>query len=434
MRKLAVLFATALCAVSAFATEVVIKNDSFASGGSVNIEAGFAMSESAAAWLTTPYDGTIVAVQVYWTSLNGGAPPTLGDSITIFSSGTFPDPGNPGAPLAVLEAPVMNDGYMNEFRYLDEQQTIPLLVPVTAGQQFIVSFKFADAPPPSGPSVVVDTDGCQAGKNAIFAIPPSGWFNACDLGVTGDFVIRAVVDTGAQSGACCLPDGSCAAKTQSQCTAAGGTFQGNGTTCGTVQCPQPTGACCIDQTHGCLNLTQADCTTVGGRWGGAGTSCTSYVCFPSGACCKPDGSCVDNLSPTQCSAIGGTFQGNGTQCSSVNCPPPAGACCISNGGCLILSQANCTIVAGTWAGPGTDCADHNNNGRADACENLRLGDMNCDGFVNFGDINPFVQAISDPGGFIAGHPDCPIMNADCNHDGRVDFGDINDFVALLAGG
>ncbi|MEW6252682.1 MAG: alpha-amylase family glycosyl hydrolase [Planctomycetota bacterium] len=55
----------------------------------------------------------------------------------------------------------------------------------------------------------------------------------------------------------------------------------------------------------------------------------------------------------------------------------------------------------------------------------RLGDMNCDGAVNFGDINPFVAILT-------GSPPCNFYNADVNEDGAIDFGDINPFVALLA--
>ena len=61
------------------------------------------------------------------------------------------------------------------------------------------------------------------------------------------------------------------------------------------------------------------------------------------------------------------------------------------------------------------------------------GDLNCDGTVDFGDINPFVQALSDPTGYQQQHPDCNIQNGDINADGRVDFADINPFVALLSG-
>jgi|GEM_PF-6629676 len=59
------------------------------------------------------------------------------------------------------------------------------------------------------------------------------------------------------------------------------------------------------------------------------------------------------------------------------------------------------------------------------------GDLNCDFWVNFGDINPFVQVLTDPAGWQAAHPDCPLSNGDINGDGKVNFGDINPFVRLL---
>ncbi len=62
---------------------------------------------------------------------------------------------------------------------------------------------------------------------------------------------------------------------------------------------------------------------------------------------------------------------------------------------------------------------------------LLLGDLNCDGAVDFLDINPFVLAISDPGGYAIQYPDCNILAGDINGDGRVDFLDINPCVELL---
>jgi hypothetical protein len=61
------------------------------------------------------------------------------------------------------------------------------------------------------------------------------------------------------------------------------------------------------------------------------------------------------------------------------------------------------------------------------------GDLNCDGAVNFGDINPFVLALSDPEAWQQQYPNCNILNGDCNGDGLVSFDDINPFVALLSG-
>jgi hypothetical protein len=64
---------------------------------------------------------------------------------------------------------------------------------------------------------------------------------------------------------------------------------------------------------------------------------------------------------------------------------------------------------------------------------LGLGDLNCDGNVDFGDINPFVLALSDPDEYKKQYPNCDINYADCNLDGAIDFGDINAFVELLGG-
>ncbi len=58
------------------------------------------------------------------------------------------------------------------------------------------------------------------------------------------------------------------------------------------------------------------------------------------------------------------------------------------------------------------------------------GDVNCDGKVDFGDINPFVALLT--GGYPQKFPECDGQTfGDINADGRVDFGDINPFVSLL---
>ncbi len=64
---------------------------------------------------------------------------------------------------------------------------------------------------------------------------------------------------------------------------------------------------------------------------------------------------------------------------------------------------------------------------------LVRGDINCDGVIDFMDIDAFVLALSDPAGYAAAYPDCNWLSADCNGDGTVDFADINAFVALLGG-
>jgi hypothetical protein len=61
------------------------------------------------------------------------------------------------------------------------------------------------------------------------------------------------------------------------------------------------------------------------------------------------------------------------------------------------------------------------------------GDMNCDGTIDFADINPFIQALTDPAAWEQAHPGCPLMNGDINGNGTFGFDDINPFVALLTG-
>ncbi len=63
-----------------------------------------------------------------------------------------------------------------------------------------------------------------------------------------------------------------------------------------------------------------------------------------------------------------------------------------------------------------------------------VGDMNCDGTVSFADINPFVQALTDPAAWQQTYPDCPLSNGDINGNGTFGFDDINPFVALMTGG
>jgi photosystem II stability/assembly factor-like uncharacterized protein len=61
------------------------------------------------------------------------------------------------------------------------------------------------------------------------------------------------------------------------------------------------------------------------------------------------------------------------------------------------------------------------------------GDLNGDAVVDFGDINPFVLALSDPVAFAQHYPNVdPNLAGDMNGDGVLDFGDINGFVFLLS--
>ena len=85
---------------------------------------------------------------------------------------------------------------------------------------------------------------------------------------------------GGQSGACCAIDGTCGVTNgDSDCTAQGGTYQGNGSVCTPNPCPPPTGACCLpDATATCNEVDQTTCDGQGGTFSGALTVCTPNPC------------------------------------------------------------------------------------------------------------------------------------------------------------
>lgn len=67
------------------------------------------------------------------------------------------------------------------------------------------------------------------------------------------------------------------------------------------------------------------------------------------------------------------------------------------------------------------------------CLQVLRGDTNCDGSIDFGDIDPFVSALSGQQAYLRLYPDCQWSAADANGDGLVNFADIDPFVALLGG-
>jgi len=76
--------------------------------------------------------------------------------------------------------------------------------------------------------------------------------------------------------------------------------------------------------------------------------------------------------------------------------------------------------------------DGDGDGQPDECQ-VGLGDLDCDGAVDFDDVAAFVLALTNPAAYQAAHPDCQPARADCNGDGVVNFDDIDAFVARLAG-
>lgn len=186
--------ALGLVALPCLANEVTVQNDSLTNFQTAVIQAGFVAGEKGVSWLTSPCDGNIVAIQVFWLSQNGGSGQLLGESINIWRAGTYP---TPGALAQTIAGPVLTDGVINEYRFLDDNNTVPLIVPVNANETFVVDYTFGEAPPSTGPSLVVDANGIQTGRNAIYAFLGGNsfvWLSSETFNVSGDWVIRAVVD------------------------------------------------------------------------------------------------------------------------------------------------------------------------------------------------------------------------------------------------
>ncbi len=79
-----------------------------------------------------------------------------------------------------------------------------------------------------------------------------------------------------------------------------------------------------------------------------------------------------------------------------------------------------------WGGLGGDFVDLKDLWIGETAPPACIGDTNCDGFITFGDINPFVSGLT-------GGPLCNPANFDINQNGTIGFDDINPFVAYLTG-
>lgn len=246
-------------------------------------------------------------------------------------------------------------------------------------------------------------------------------------------------------------------------------------------CEVPSGACCVDSA--CVGEhTYQECQALGGQWHEA-FECATFACpvelpdvpeacttaltlprvpFAIQANTNP---ATANGPPGSCNAPGATAMQNdlwlaytasaaGTLTCTAVYEDYNGLMAVYGGsGCSALSELACAdhsasypdrdivtlpvevgqnlwIQVGDWGvNPGGGRTLVNVNLATD----VRRGDLNCDGKVDFGDINPFIMILANPAGWQQQYPDCPLLNADIDGDGKVGFGDINPFVRLLTG-
>ena len=192
--------------------------------------------------------------------------------------------------------------------------------------------------------------------------------------------------------ACCLTDHTCVITTESDCVAAGGTYQGDGTICEVQFC----GVCCFpgknkdDCTFGEIYNIPSACDAQGGYFLGECTYCGGFCDFVDwGSCCLMDGSCVET-SFFNCKGMNGEFSA-GLSCDCAECvPAPTGACVCGEPdffSCEELTQFDCNIASGVYQGDGTTCPTETGAccfSPGDCFENTNEDACTCNGGVYLG--------------------------------------------------
>ncbi|MCA8981338.1 MAG: hypothetical protein H6831_13915 [Planctomycetes bacterium] len=154
-------------------------------GGGATSCACFVPGEELGAIFEVPaneYPIEILRVGFGWGSQFGGAPQSLEQAIHLYD-GALP---NPGVPIFSLPGPVLSDGFINEF----DISIVPGNKIINSGP-FTVTLELANASGIFNANPVHDGNGCQPGKNVVYA-NPGGWFDACALGVSGDWQVHVV--------------------------------------------------------------------------------------------------------------------------------------------------------------------------------------------------------------------------------------------------
>ena len=164
-------------------------------------------------------------------------------------------------------------------------------------------------------------------------------------------------------GACCDATSYCSSKTQTECSASGGIYQGNFVEC--LQdaswqydyCPEDFGVCCKDQE--CLgdDITKAMCEELesGDYWFG-NESCSEHIC-DVGGCCLGFLGCFGDYPELWCIEAEGSFQGVGTSCSTIEECLQVGACCVGNVCMASMIQSECEQANGTYHGDDSVCTN-----------------------------------------------------------------------------
>lgn len=252
MNRAASLFLLLLVARAAHA-DVELANDGWTNGANVAFEGGFAIGESGASRFAAPGDGRILyrVRFLYGPATAGPFPITL--KVWDDTAGT----DTPGGELLSKDVSVLaSSSAMQEI----DVETDNVILP----RQFRVGFVFQHG---GSPSIAADTDGTIAIENNFIMANGIGWKTSKSLGLTGDFVIRAVV-----SGAPGASDaGAADAAAYISCT-------------GNLGCPL--GEFCDTTQHMCTYECRANADCGGGACNSLGACVTKAS---GGGCCSADG-------------------------------------------------------------------------------------------------------------------------------------------------
>lgn len=193
----------------------------------------------------------------------------------------------------------------------------------------------------SGGACALAVDGCTCPNGATFinGVHFPGGIGTCSPGPCGS-----------PTGACCFGAGICLVLTAGQCSGAGDSYRGDGTTCGPTLCP-PTGVCCNSTVGGCSLVYNGAACPAGWTQVMSATSCdpVSPCTLTRRACCRSSGECV--MKPIlECD---GKPSSDGT-CGPDACATSRSVCC-GDGGCHeIDASASCRGINVLGVG---SCAD-----------------------------------------------------------------------------
>ncbi|MBX3364271.1 MAG: hypothetical protein KF866_05835 [Phycisphaeraceae bacterium] len=306
--------------------------DASFTGGSYTLQAGFGEGEMfAATYVLAPSDFPIRIDQIdfilatlnasvqtvtAWSVLVWDGPPNTGILMYEFSSDDLIlphariGPGTAGLNVRLVVDPgdpeqifLFNDSGTSRFTIalrIDEHNLQTQDPCVQAPPQTFNAFPVTDRSGLAAPA-----GNWLFGLNCGFlGCPPNGgWATFQQLNFlcrpSGDIVMKANwtrVNCQPGVGACCKPDGSCEPMLVADCAAINGVYQGDGVSCGSVQCPAPIGACCTS-TGGCVSgVTEAICSAFQGTFAGGGTDCTDHNGNGTADICETTPVCRADLS------------------------------------------------------------------------------------------------------------------------------------------